>query len=44
MVKHCPYCGKKQIEKVGISSFGAILKCLLCKSRFIVTDPDPRDI
>ena len=42
MVKHCPYCGKKQIEKVGVSSFGAIFKCLLCKSHFIVTDP--RDI
>jgi hypothetical protein len=35
MVEHCPHCGKKQIEKVGISSFGAIFKCLLCKSHFI---------
>ena len=39
MVKYCPYCGKEKIEKVGITSFGTIFRCLLCKLRFIVTDP-----
>jgi len=36
MIKYCPFCGKTELVRVGLSSPGAILRCVSCKKKFIV--------
>lgn len=36
MIKYCPFCGKTELVRVGLSSPGAILRCVSCKKQFIV--------
>lgn len=39
MIKYCPFCGKTELVRVGLSSSGAILRCASCKKKFIVVFP-----
>ena len=38
MSKYCPFCGKTELVHVGLSSSGAILRCVFCKKKFIVVE------
>ena len=35
MIKYCPFCGKTELDRVGRSSSGAILRCASCKKMVI---------
>lgn len=40
MIRYCPYCGKIELVRIGISFYGIILRCVSCKRRFMDTIKD----